>query len=214
MAARGGGGDWGESCQIPGFAVSGSHIGQLTKRANVAERELPRKTCHQEQGKARRGRQGEARQGKALARRLTFLDSGIDPGQSEWRVEEMGIAAAIANLPSGHLLPLDTEQGPLLNRRSGTYYHSSIKQILYVGNLRNKPLRDEGQVATTLLIMFNSSVAASSSSSVAMNPLSPFGHAMSHHMSVKLDSDNYLLWRSLILLVIRGNQFDGILFGT
>ncbi|KAK9137443.1 hypothetical protein Sjap_008037 [Stephania japonica] len=62
---------------------------------------------------------------------------------------------------------------------------------------------------------------ASSSQSVGLslmigvpNPLSPFRHSMSHHMTIKLDEDNFLLWRSLILPVIRGNKLDDILLGT
>ncbi|KAK9098090.1 hypothetical protein Syun_025135 [Stephania yunnanensis] len=55
---------------------------------------------------------------------------------------------------------------------------------------------------------------SSSSSSKAMNPLSPFGHSMSHHMLVNLDSDNFLLWRLLIHPFVRGNRLDIILIGT
>ncbi|KAK9098088.1 hypothetical protein Syun_025133 [Stephania yunnanensis] len=60
----------------------------------------------------------------------------------------------------------------------------------------------------------NRSDGSSSSSSRAMNPLSPFGHSMSHHMLVNLDSDNFLLWRLLIHPFVRGNRLDIILIGT
>ncbi|KAK9090569.1 hypothetical protein Sjap_023746 [Stephania japonica] len=54
----------------------------------------------------------------------------------------------------------------------------------------------------------------SSQSSSSMRVLSPFGHSLGQSMSIKLDADNYILWKSLLLPLVTGNNLDGILLGT
>ena len=43
---------------------------------------------------------------------------------------------------------------------------------------------------------------------------SPFTTTLNITLSIKLDCDNYLLWRSQVLLAVRGHIIDGYLFNT
>ncbi|KAK0599392.1 hypothetical protein LWI29_004859 [Acer saccharum] len=40
------------------------------------------------------------------------------------------------------------------------------------------------------------------------------GNALGSFCSVKLNHENYLLWKSMVLLVIRGNRLEGFIIGT
>ncbi|KAK9126453.1 hypothetical protein Scep_015299 [Stephania cephalantha] len=42
----------------------------------------------------------------------------------------------------------------------------------------------------------------------------PFGNSLSQGMSIKLDTENFLLWKALIVSFVKGQRFDGYLFGT
>ena len=41
-----------------------------------------------------------------------------------------------------------------------------------------------------------------------------FGNAMSFNFLIKLDRNNFLLWKLVIILTLKGHDFDGYLFGT
>ena len=41
-----------------------------------------------------------------------------------------------------------------------------------------------------------------------------FGNAMSFNFLIKLDRNNFLLWKPVIILTLKGHDFDGYLFGT
>ncbi|KAK9130042.1 hypothetical protein Sjap_010529 [Stephania japonica] len=43
--------------------------------------------------------------------------------------------------------------------------------------------------------------------------IAPFGHSLSQSMSVKLNENNYLLWKTLLMPAIKGYNLDGILLG-
>ncbi|KAL5772494.1 hypothetical protein ACOSQ2_012418 [Xanthoceras sorbifolium] len=48
----------------------------------------------------------------------------------------------------------------------------------------------------------------------AVETFSPFGGKLSHSSVIKLDRNNYLLWKSIIFPVIHGYKLDGYLLGT
>lgn len=43
---------------------------------------------------------------------------------------------------------------------------------------------------------------------------SSFGHPLSTVLTVKLDENNYLLWRGMVLAILRGQKVDGYVLGT
>ncbi|KAL2493066.1 Uncharacterized protein Adt_28694 [Abeliophyllum distichum] len=47
-----------------------------------------------------------------------------------------------------------------------------------------------------------------------MNNLSPFGMNLTQSSFVKLDRDNFLLWKNVIMPVVRGHGLEGYLLGT
>lgn len=53
-------------------------------------------------------------------------------------------------------------------------------------------------------------------SSIAQNQnfVTPLITILNHMCFVKLDKNNYLLWQSMVLLVIKGNDLEGFIFGT
>ncbi|KAK9116603.1 hypothetical protein Sjap_015550 [Stephania japonica] len=44
----------------------------------------------------------------------------------------------------------------------------------------------------------------------AVTMTTPFGNSLTQSLSIKLELDNYLLWKSLLLPLFRGNGLDGI----
>ncbi|KAK9142413.1 hypothetical protein Syun_011813 [Stephania yunnanensis] len=48
----------------------------------------------------------------------------------------------------------------------------------------------------------------------SMNGLAPFASSMSQLVTIKLDRTNFLMWKSIVVLLIIGCEFDGHLFGT
>ncbi|KAK9145637.1 hypothetical protein Sjap_005540 [Stephania japonica] len=59
-----------------------------------------------------------------------------------------------------------------------------------------------------------STEATSSQSSSSVRVLSPFSHSLGQSMSIKLDANNYILWKSLLLPLVTDNNLDEILLGT
>ncbi|KAL2475256.1 Uncharacterized protein Adt_35992 [Abeliophyllum distichum] len=47
-----------------------------------------------------------------------------------------------------------------------------------------------------------------------INNLSPFGMNLTQAATVKLDRDNFLLWKNVIMHVVRGHGLEGYLLGT
>ncbi|KAL2476210.1 Retrovirus-related Pol polyprotein from transposon RE1 [Abeliophyllum distichum] len=47
-----------------------------------------------------------------------------------------------------------------------------------------------------------------------LNNLSPFGMNLTQAASVKLDRDNFLLWKNVIMPIVRGHGLEGYLLGT
>lgn len=43
---------------------------------------------------------------------------------------------------------------------------------------------------------------------------STFGHPLSNVLTVKLDNNNYLLWRGMVLAILLGQLVDGYILGT
>lgn len=61
----------------------------------------------------------------------------------------------------------------------------------------------------------SSSAATAVVSSPATNIISSsFGHPLSTVLTVKLDEKNYLLWRGMVLAILRGQKVDGYVVGT
>lgn len=46
------------------------------------------------------------------------------------------------------------------------------------------------------------------------NHFTLFGMSLTQTHSIKLDRDNYLLWKNMILPIIRGHNLEGYLLGT
>ncbi|KAL2471676.1 Uncharacterized protein Adt_39812 [Abeliophyllum distichum] len=46
------------------------------------------------------------------------------------------------------------------------------------------------------------------------NHLSPFGMNLTQTPSVKLEKNNFLLWQSMILPIIRGHNLEGFILGS
>ncbi|KAL2472154.1 Uncharacterized protein Adt_40290 [Abeliophyllum distichum] len=49
---------------------------------------------------------------------------------------------------------------------------------------------------------------------ILLNNSSPFGMNLTQALSVKLDRDNFLLWKNVIMPVVRGHGLEGYLLGT
>ncbi|KAL2517773.1 Uncharacterized protein Adt_14020 [Abeliophyllum distichum] len=47
-----------------------------------------------------------------------------------------------------------------------------------------------------------------------MNNPSPFGMNLTQSASIKLDRDNFLLWKNVIMPVVRGHGLEGYMLGT
>ncbi|KAL2518634.1 Uncharacterized protein Adt_14881 [Abeliophyllum distichum] len=47
-----------------------------------------------------------------------------------------------------------------------------------------------------------------------LNSLSPFGMNLTQAASVKLDRDNFLLWKNVVMPVVRGHGLERYLLGT
>lgn len=65
----------------------------------------------------------------------------------------------------------------------------------------------------------SSSAAATTTVSASVLPAaniisSSFGHPLSTVLTVKLDEKNYLLWRGMVLAILRGQKVDGYVLGT
>lgn len=65
----------------------------------------------------------------------------------------------------------------------------------------------------------SSSVAATTTVLAPMLPAAniisaSFGHPLSTVLTVKLDEKNYLLWRGMVLAILRGQKVDGYVLGT
>lgn len=59
------------------------------------------------------------------------------------------------------------------------------------------------------------SISSSTAAPLAgSNQLSPFGVNLTQIVSVKLDKNNYLLWKNMILPIIRGHNLEGYILGT
>lgn len=59
----------------------------------------------------------------------------------------------------------------------------------------------------------SAATSASISSAVKILSLS-FGHPFNTILMVKLDENNYLLWRGMVLAILRGQNVDGFVLGT
>ncbi|KAI9153363.1 hypothetical protein LWI28_010171 [Acer negundo] len=51
------------------------------------------------------------------------------------------------------------------------------------------------------------------SSQNSSKSLKALGNALSHYSSIKLDRDNYLLWKNMVLPVIKGHYLEGFING-
>ncbi|KAK9159788.1 hypothetical protein Syun_006129 [Stephania yunnanensis] len=56
--------------------------------------------------------------------------------------------------------------------------------------------------------------ASTMASQPATTPFNPFGNSLSQGITIKLDHDNFLLWRSIVTSFIKGIKFEEYLLGT
>ncbi|TXG59671.1 hypothetical protein EZV62_014244 [Acer yangbiense] len=47
-----------------------------------------------------------------------------------------------------------------------------------------------------------------------VSSITPFGNSMGKSFAIKLDRNNYTLWKTMVTTVIKGHRLDGYLFGT
>ena len=69
----------------------------------------------------------------------------------------------------------------------------------------------EGKLKTS---MSSVSTISSMENLQKTNFSSPFTTTLNTTLSIKLDCDNYFLWRSQVLHVVQGHRISGYLFGT
>ncbi|KAK9139579.1 hypothetical protein Scep_009261 [Stephania cephalantha] len=74
---------------------------------------------------------------------------------------------------------------------------------------KETPTRSSMEQTTIAMVFQSGGFYMSGPSSV----IDPFGHALSRSISIKLDENNYPLWKTLMMPSIRGHNLDGIMLG-
>ena len=75
---------------------------------------------------------------------------------------------------------------------------------------------DRGQKDTASAVQQAMSTAATvHSQAQSQNPVVPhFGSALNQPFALKLDRNNFTLWRTMVSAIVRGHRLDGYLKGT
>ncbi|KAK9135421.1 hypothetical protein Syun_014751 [Stephania yunnanensis] len=85
-----------------------------------------------------------------------------------------------------------------------TIHVESVPSPIYHSSLISSP--------NVMPTQFFKMPSVSGGQAVTMTTL--FGNSLTQSLSIKLELDNYLLWKSLVLHLFRGNGLDGIVLGT